>query len=128
MLSSAVYALLSTAAWRYPVNVGKFFVIPDTAITDTEQKTHERMWRARKKLQDNFNNFQMALKTMFKRIINTAYHLVGMGRTGFGTDKSPSILKQLHTLCGKPSLGELDAALLRLHDPMDRNQPVEVVT
>ena len=112
MLSAAAYVLLSTTAWRDPVNVGKLLVVPDTAITDTKKKTHKRMWKASKDLQYNFNNAQTALKTMFKHIIKPAYHLAGMGQTGFATDKDPAILQGIQTLYRKPSLGKLDAALL----------------
>ena len=50
-----------------------------------------------------------------------------MARRGFGNDKTPAILKRLKRFYGTPSLQELDQALLRLHKPMDRNQPVEVM-
>ena len=120
-------ALLFIAAWRDPVDVGKLFIVPNTDRTNTKQKTHERMWQASKALRYNFNNIQTALKTMFERIIDPAYHSAGMGRTGFGTDKASAILQRIQTLYGKPSLGELDASLLRLHDPMESNQPVEVM-
>ena len=127
MLSSAAYALLSTTVWRDSVDFGKLFIFPNTDIIDTKQKTHEIMWQASKYLQDNFNNFQTALKTMSKRIVDLAYHSSGMGRTGFGTEEIPAILQQLQTLYRKPSLRYIDAALLRLNDPMDRNQPMEVM-
>ena len=127
MMPEAAYVLFSTAAWRDPVVIGKFFVVPDTAITETKQKTHGQMWHASKDLRDNFKNVQTELKTIFERIINPAYHSVGMGCTGFGTDEAPAILQRLQTLYGKPSLGELEADLLRLHDPMERNQPVELM-
>ena len=85
------------------------------------------MWQARKDLPENFNNIQMALKTMFECIIDPACHSSGMGRTGFGTYKSLATLQRIQTLYSKPILGYLDASLLRLNDPMDRNQPVEVM-
>ena len=56
MLSAAVYAILSKSAWREPVNVGELFVVPNTAITDTKQKTHEQIWQASKYLRDNIKN------------------------------------------------------------------------
>ena len=85
------------------------------------------MWQDSKDLQDNFNNLQMALKMLFERITDPAYHSSGMGRIRFGMDKALAILQRLHTLYVKPSLGELDSALLCLHDPMDRNKPAEVM-
>ena len=51
----------------------------------------------------------------------------GMARRGFGNDKPPAIIERLKIFYGTPSLQELDQALLRLHDPMDFNQPVEVM-
>ena len=50
-----------------------------------------------------------------------------MGHTVFGTDEAPAILKWLQTLYIKPSLRELDAALLLLYDTIDRKQPGEVM-
>ena len=51
----------------------------------------------------------------------------GMARQGFDNDKLPDILKLLKRLYVTPSLQELNQALLRLHETMDRNQPVEVM-
>ena len=102
------------------------------AITETEQKTEERKWKAEKDLRDNFDNVRTALRLLFERIIDQAYHSGGTGtgdlaRRGFGNDEPPDILARLYRLYGKPSLQELDQALMRLNDPMDRNQPVEVM-
>ena len=33
----------------------------------------------------------------------------------------------MHLLYGKPSLTELEGALLRLNEPMNRNHPIEVI-
>ena len=51
----------------------------------------------------------------------------GMARRGFDNDEPPAILERLKILYGTPSLQELDQALLRLHEPMDLNQLVEVI-
>ena len=51
----------------------------------------------------------------------------GMARLGFRNDEPPVILKCINRLYGIPILQELYQALLRLHDPMDRNQPVKVM-
>ena len=64
---------------------------------------------------------------MFERISDPLYHSDGMGRTGFGRDETPAILQRLQKLYGISSLGELYVSLLRLHDPMERNQPVELM-
>ena len=50
-----------------------------------------------------------------------------MVRHSFGNDELPAILKSLQRLYGQSSLGEICTALLRLNNPMDRNQLVEVV-
>ena len=51
----------------------------------------------------------------------------GTERQGFGNDEPPAILKRLKILYGKPSLHELDQALLCLHDPMECKQVVEAM-
>ena len=51
----------------------------------------------------------------------------GMTRRGFGNNEPPAILKRLNILYGTPSLKELYQAPLCLHDPMDFNQPFEVM-
>ena len=51
----------------------------------------------------------------------------GIARRVFVNDKPPAILKRLKRLYVTPSLQDLDQALLRLHHPMDLNQPVEVM-
>ena len=51
----------------------------------------------------------------------------GMARRGFGNNKPPAILKHLKRLYITPSLQDINQALLRLHNQMDCNQPVEVM-
>ena len=70
MISASAYALLSTTLWMDPVDVGEFCVVIFTAIINTKYKTHKRMCQARKYLQENFNNVQKVLKTMFECIID----------------------------------------------------------
>ena len=132
MMTSAAFALYSTTPWAEPKDVGEYFEIPVLAITETEQKTEERKWKAEKDLRDNFETVRTALRLLFERIIAQAYHSGGTGtgglaRRGFGNDEPPDILARLQRLYGNPSLQELDQALMRLNDPMDRNQPVEVM-
>ena len=50
-----------------------------------------------------------------------------MVRRGFVNDEPPAILERLKILYGTLSLQELEQSLLRLHDLMDRNQPVDVM-
>jgi hypothetical protein len=132
MMAPEAFALYSQTGWRDPPDVGEYFQIPSTAITETEQKSEENRWKANKNLRDTFKNIRTALILLFERIIDEAYHsggtqVAGLGRRGFGNDEPPDIIARLKRLYGKPSLQELDQALLRLNDPMDRNLPVEVM-
>ena len=73
-----------------------------------------------------------ALQKIFERSINPVYNSggmmnTGMARQGFGNDKPPAILERLKIFYGTPRLKDPDQALLRLHDPLDRNQLVEVI-
>ena len=45
----------------------------------------------------------------------------------FDTDEAPSMLQRLQTLYRKSIWGDLDAALFRLHNPMNRDQPAQVM-
>ena len=38
MMTQAVYALHSTTKWQDPADVGNYFILPATAITNTNQK------------------------------------------------------------------------------------------
>ena len=73
-----------------------------------------------------------ALHQLLERAIDPVYHSggmtnTGMARRGFAKDKTPAILESLKRLYDKPSLQELDQVLIRLYEPMYRNQPVEVM-
>ena len=74
MMATAVFALHTTTPWQDPKDVGEYFEIPMLAITETEQKTEERKWKAEKDLRDNFENVRTALHLLFDRIIDQAYH------------------------------------------------------
>ena len=50
-----------------------------------------------------------------------------MGHRGFGSLTPKEIYEKLLHLYGKLSLSELENALLKLHDPMYRTLPVEVM-
>ena len=64
---------------------------------------------------------------MFEDVIDPAFHSGsrGLATRGFGTTSPVDILSNLHHLYGNPSYQELDAALLRLNEPMNMIQPVE---
>ena len=41
MMTQEVYVLYSTTKWMDPNDVGNYFIVPTTAITDTHQKSKE---------------------------------------------------------------------------------------
>ena len=132
MMTLAAYTFSSTSRWQDPEDVGNYFIVPTTAITDTDQKYEEMKWQARKNLLDTHRNMRTALQQLFERFINRAYHSggmtnIGMARQGFVNNEPPAILKRLNILYGTPSLQELYQALLRIHYPMYLNQPVKVM-
>ena len=109
--------------------MGDFFIIPSTAITDTEQRVKEKRWQAMKDLEGSFDAVCSALIQVFERVIDPAYHTgaTGMCQRGFGYLTPRQILDRLIQMYGQPQLHELKAALKRLHNPMDRNQPTKVM-
>ena len=72
----------------------------------------------------------MALKSTFERVIYKAYHTTGnkgiMG-DGFGQLTPFEILQRLRKTYGRANIQEIEAKLLLLNNPMDRNLPVEVM-
>ena len=71
----------------------------------------------------------MVLKKMFEEVVDPAFHSgsIGIAIKGFGTTPPVDILANLQQIYGKTSYQELDAALIRLKEPMNRMQPVEVM-
>ena len=71
----------------------------------------------------------MVLTKTFEDFIDPAFHTRSRGLVtrGFGNTKPYDILSHLHLLYGKPSLPELEGALLRLNKPMNRNHLIEVM-
>ena len=132
IMTQAAYKLSSTTRCQDTVNVDNCFIVPATAITDTNQKYEERKWQSRKNLLDAYLNMRTALRKIFERDIGPAYRSgrmmnTGMERRVFGNEEAPAILELHKILYGTPSLQELDQALFFLHDPMYCNQPVEVM-
>ena len=127
MMAVQAFFLFNAIPWKDPVDVGTFFKVPLTAITDTDQKSEERQWQALKYFRDKFNNVRTAVLTLMKRVIDPAYHLENMDRQGFGKYEPPAILARLQHLYGQPSLGDIDTDILHINNPMDLNQPVDVM-
>ena len=71
----------------------------------------------------------MVLTKTFKDVINPALHTGsrGLATRGFGNMKPYDVLAHIHSLYGKPILTELEGALLRLNEPMNRSHPIEVM-
>ena len=66
---------------------------------------------------------------MFEEVVDPAFHsgIRGVAIKGFGTMPPVEILAIPQQIYVKLSYQELDAALIRLNDPMNRMQPVEVM-
>ena len=50
-----------------------------------------------------------------------------MGTTEFGQLTSPQIISRMQLNYGKPGIGKIEKALLRLNEPMNPNTPIEVM-
>ena len=42
MMAVQAFRLFNTVLWKDPINVGTLFKVPETAITDRDQKSEER--------------------------------------------------------------------------------------
>ena len=71
----------------------------------------------------------MVLTKTIEDVIDPAFHTGsrGLATRGFGNTKPYDVLAHIHSLYGKPSLTELEGALLRLNEPTSRSHPIEVM-
>ena len=72
----------------------------------------------------------MALKATFERVVDKAYYTTGntgIMVDGFGQLAPFEILQGLRKQYGRANIQEIEAKLLHLNNPMDRNLPVEVM-
>ena len=71
----------------------------------------------------------MVLTKIFEEVVDPAFRSGSRGLVtkGFGTMPPVDILANLQPLYGKSSYQEFDAVLLRLYEPMNIMQPVEVI-
>ena len=71
----------------------------------------------------------MVFTKTFEDVIYPAFHTgsSGLATRGFGNTKPYDVLACIHSLYGKPSLTELEGALLRLNVPMNHSHPIEVM-
>ena len=90
-------------AWRDPEEVGKYYGIPVTEITETEQRVEEKKSKSKKEKRDTFKNLKMVLTKMFKEVVDPAFHSGNrsLATKGFVTTPPIDILKNLQRLYGK---------------------------
>jgi hypothetical protein len=129
IMSKEEHALVSAFTWQDQRDVGKYFIIPVTAITETEQRTEDKIWQVQKGKRESFVNLVSALTTILEDAFDVAFHSGGtaLAKRGFGTATPPEVLARFQKNYGKPGYQEIKAALLRLTQPMDRMQPIEVM-
>ena len=71
----------------------------------------------------------MVLTNIFEEVVDPDFQYVsrGLATKGFGTTPPVDVLENLQYLYRKPIYQELDVALLRLKNSMNRMQTVEVM-
>ena len=119
ILSREAFSLYSNKEWQEPSDVGECFEIPPSYITETEQRNDKKRWNLQKEKRDKFENLLMVLTKKFEDVIDPAFHTGsrGLATGGFGNTKTYDVLAHMHSLYRKPSLTELEGALLRLNRP-----------
>ena len=98
------FALRSATTWTHPEDVGKFFVIPLTAISTGHQEQAKGDYKYKKEISGSYDVIVMALKATFDQVIDKAYHTTGntgiMG-DGFGQLTPFEILQRLRKTYGR---------------------------
>ena len=104
--------------------------MPTRAITSGDQEQAKGEYKYKKEISDSYDVILMALKATFDRVIYKAYHTTGntgiMG-DGFGQLTPFEIFQRLRKTYGRANIQEIEAKLLHLNNPMDRNLTVEVI-
>jgi hypothetical protein len=128
-MSTDEYALVSPIPWTDQADVGEYFVMPVTAITETEQRTEDKIWQLKKSKRESFINMITALTTILEDAFDVAFHSGGtaLAERGFGNATPPEILSRFQRNYGRPGYQEIKSALLRLNRPMERMQLIEVM-
>ena len=84
------FALRSATNWTKPEVVGKFFVIPVTAISTGHQEQAKGEYKYKKDISDTYDVILMALKATFERVIDKHTTPPGIPASwGMGLDNSP---------------------------------------
>ena len=101
-----------------------------TAITSSDQEQAKGEFKYKKEISDSYDVILMALKATFERVIDKVYHTTGntgiMG-DGFRQLTPYDILQRLQKMYVRANIQDIEAKLLHLNSPMDRNLPVEVM-
>ena len=99
-------------------------------ITSDDQEQAKGEYKYKKEISDLYDVILIELKDTFNRVIDKAYHTTGniciMG-DGFGKLTPFEILQRLQKTYGRANIQEIEATLLHLNNPMDRNLLVEVM-
>ena len=87
------------------------------AFTDNEQKIAKKRWQVNKDRHGNLENVETTFVTILECAIEKYYHTGGtiMRATGFRTLTDPQIISRMQHNYGKPEIGEIKKALLRLN-------------
>ena len=129
LMSAKEYALISAIEYVEPADVGEFCVLSEGAKTDTLQRNEQMEWAAKRARRVTFEHIRTALTRILEVTIDVAYHAgnTAMADKGFGKYTPVEVLQHLQQRYGLPSYGEIDQAMARLQEPMDRMQPIEVM-
>ena len=71
------FALRSATEWKTRDDVGRYYVMPTTAITLGDQEQAKGEFKYKKEISDSYDVIVMALKSTFERVIDKAYHTTG---------------------------------------------------
>ena len=107
------FALRSTTNWTKQEVVGKFFVIPITAISTGHQEQAKGEYKYKKEISDSYDVILMALKATFERVIDKAYHTTGntgIIGDGFGQLTPYDILQRLRKMYRQANIEEIDSS------------------
>ena len=92
-------------------------------------KNRRKIWDLQKEKRNTFENLLMVLTKKFEDVIDPALHTGsrGLEKILFENTKPYDVIAHIHSLYGKPSSMEIEGALLRLNEPMNRSHPIEVM-
>ena len=77
LMTPEEFALCSATKWKRPKDVGKYYVMPTSAITMGDQEQSKGEFKYKKEISNSYDVILMALKSTFERVIDKAYHTTG---------------------------------------------------